>query len=356
MNKANIAALTVLGTAVYIEYSKIRWSSKVEEYHSKYHGYKTPLSDVDDVLLVVNPASGAGKAQARYKESVMVLERHGRTVEVYVTKSSDDLASLTQTKDLSVYQMIAVLAGDSTIAEMVQDELRKHHNRWRHAPILHLPGGSSNAITSDCFGPDKSIRETIEMAKLVKKASVIKCSAPGATPRYGVQNAFCGYQQFMIDVLEFTRSNLYAAFGEVAIILVLLGTLVLYPWYLKKPNTCTVMASDIQAQGNVNLGFGVDRFNKRGKMSVMYMSEYKGLNATIKMSTGTMSGSFGEACQKGESPDKDLLLRVTNKWTVKGDGHYKIYFDGSSKLSVEGEEITFEVVPESIPFYTRQGR
>jgi hypothetical protein len=61
-----------------------------------------------------------------------------------------------------------------------------------------------------------------------------------------------------------------------------------------------------------------------------------------------MSGSLGEGGQ--ESRQRDFLLKITDNWAVKGDGHYKFCFGGRSQSTVEGEKISFEIIPESMSY------
>lgn len=89
-------------------------------------------------------------------------------MEVYVTQSAEDIMTSTRTKDLSFYNTIAILAGDSAITEFVQYDLLWSQNGARpYAHILHLPGGTSNAVAMDAFGQQDSCRDIIQNANTV---------------------------------------------------------------------------------------------------------------------------------------------------------------------------------------------
>jgi hypothetical protein len=359
---------------VYFEYNKKRWLASLKNFKEKHHGYTTQSSPDDlsntltsfqgertkyDVLLVVNPAAGLGKGQESFSRSIAAFEKRGRAVEVYVTSGSEDVMTLTQTKNLKLYKMIAFLSGDSTIMEFIQHALRENGETWPYAPILHLPGGSSNVLQGDAFGPDKEVEEVIEMAlkaDCVKKANLIKCTAEGSPEaRYGTVNGFSGIQKYLVDNLDSARSTISGPFSKTLLAMMMIWAIFSYP-YRKKvaPNIMTVMIADVESGGKVDLNFGVSRWDPRGVFIVLYQSQYQGLRSLLKALGSFMSGDLGGAYQKGErSWDKTLHVEVTNTWTAKGDDCYEILFDGSTELSVKGKEIHFEVVPQCLPLYTK---
>lgn len=137
-----IIVFTVIGLVLWFRVwnSKRRWQRRVQTFVQQ-HGNQPPTDGKKkDVLLIVCPASGGGNAMERYPQCVESFERANRSVQIYVTKSATDLATLYDQIDLKPYKVIAILAGDSSIYELVQAPLRQNNGKWPYAPILHLPG------------------------------------------------------------------------------------------------------------------------------------------------------------------------------------------------------------------------
>lgn len=358
---------SVIGISfVFLEYSKRRWLASLQRFKEKHHGYTTPpqySSDNGektkyDVLLVVNPASGGGRGQKEFSKSVAAFENHGRTVEVYVTSGSDDVLTLTQTKNLKPYKTIAFLSGDSTIMEFMQHALRENGETWPYAGILHLPGGSSNVLQADAFGPHREVEEIIETALkagCVRKANLIKCMGDGSTDTlYATVTAFCGIQKYLVETMDSARASV-SGFGEAGLLVVMLWAFAAYPFRTKKaPNIMTVVVSDVEGGGDVDLNFGVSRWDPRGVFIVVYQRPYQGFLPLFKFLCSWMSGDTGGAYQKGERNwDKTVHVEVTNNWTAKGDDWYEVILDGGTKLSVKGKEIHFQAVPQCLPLYAK---
>jgi hypothetical protein len=109
------------------------------------------------------------------------------SVEVYVTKGPEDVQCLPESKDLSEYTCLAILSEDSTIVEMVQAALL-NHGKWPHAPILHLPGGSSNVIANELFPVGASTDEIIIAGySAVKMGAVLKASGSNGASIFALQ-------------------------------------------------------------------------------------------------------------------------------------------------------------------------
>jgi hypothetical protein len=353
--------LTVLAMATTLTLAKVnrsRWDRSVAEFREKYHGYTTsskkglPTTTNDKkVLLLVCPVSGNGRAMSEFEPTLVGLEAQGRLVEVYITESTEDLMTFAECKNLEPYATIAILSGDSSVFEFVQPVLRQTNGKWPFAPILHLPGGTGNALPSEFYGLEMDVPDIIKHAKKVQKIAVIKACNKEGTVRYALHNCFDGLQVALIDWLDDHRvvsSVLGPVWGLPANVLLFLMT---FP-FRRNVNlvVLNIVNSDFDGRG-INLGFGVTRFD--GKMAVIagtrpYASKYQVLQAyfhflSSKLAVNVKDGStalpYNLSCQ--------ICDRAT---TVRG--HYKLYFDGSSSLPLEGDEITFEVIPEAVPFVT----
>jgi diacylglycerol kinase family enzyme len=363
------------GSIIWIQWNQWRWKRQVDMFSKAHHKYTTTTTvnrksshanqheeknDVPsshDVLLIVGPTAGGGKAMKEYNTVIKELEEtHGRHVEVYITSSTRDLQTLTDTKDFRPYKMIAVLAGDSTIFELVQSALIQNKGRWPFAPILHLPGGTGNALPNEFYGGTLDIRKILGKANKVRKASAIKVSNGGTDVRYAVHNCFAGVQVSLIDWAERYRA-ISSAFGAFGLPLVLMTYLLTLPFRNKNvsPIVLNVCNSDYEGAG-MRLGFGVNRFDRQ--MAVITGGPYQNIYKTIKACLQIFTGSLGLAVQDSNRKNKTelphgLKVEVCDHFVAKGaSSRYRLYFDGSDKAPLEGADITFEIIPESIAFFT----
>jgi diacylglycerol kinase family enzyme len=359
------------GSIIWIQWNQWRWKRQVDRFSKAHHRYTTTTAvnrtsshnqheennvhSSCDVLLIVGPTSGCGKAMKEYNTVIKELEEtHGRHVEVYITSSTRDLQTLTDTKDFRPYKMIAVLAGDSSIFELVQSALIQNKGKWPFAPILHLPGGTGNALSTEFYGGTLDICKILCDANKVRKASTIKVSNGGTDVRYAVHNCFDGVQVSLIDWAERHRA-ISSAFGAFKLPLLLMTYLLTLPVRKFSPIVLNVCNSDYEGAG-MRLGFGVNRFD--GQMAVItggpYQNNYKTMMACLQIFTG----SLGRVVQDPKSKNKaelphGLKVDVCDHFVAKGaSSRYRLYFDGSDKAPLEGAEITFEIIPESIAFLT----
>jgi diacylglycerol kinase family enzyme len=345
-----VAAAAVTGAA-WTQYSQARWIRRLEHFHQKHHGYCSPSSDdrkKKDVLLIVNPASGGGKAMKMYSTVVEALEAKGLTIEVYVTHGGDDMIDLTKNKDFSQYKkMICVMAGDSSLFELTQDALLKNGGKWPWAPVLILPAGSGNALSSEFHQREKDVSVIIQKANTVKKGCIIKLSSPESPkPRYAMHNGFDGLQRLIIDVMERRRNDIYIAFGELAIMPVFMAT-VLFRRDKSDPVQLVVLNSDVEGLGH-NLGFGISRFDD--KLVLVQKTDYKGPWNDFSDFMKLFKGQLAKEFEEGNLAD-DMKIEIGNKFTVEGASHYHFYCDGSASLSIEGTSMTIEAVPEAMPYF-----
>ena len=136
------------------------------------------------LLFIAVPSSGAGRAMDIFDECIEELQKREEnfTIEVYVTKSSDDIKNLIMSRsdDISGYYGIVLLGGDSSITELIQAPLAQNNVKWEYPPVLHLPGGSTNLLSKELHG-GVSHKEILRQfsADKTKRAGVIKLSADG---------------------------------------------------------------------------------------------------------------------------------------------------------------------------------
>lgn len=90
-----------------------------------------------DILLVVNPNAGAGRSRKLFPIVLNELKRTKRQLEVYITKSAQDVSNLSRTLNLSKYKSVIVLAGDSTLYEMIQEPMSKNGGVWPYEALSY---------------------------------------------------------------------------------------------------------------------------------------------------------------------------------------------------------------------------
>jgi hypothetical protein len=84
------------------------------------------------------------------------------------------------------------------------------------------------------------------------------------------------------------------------------------------------MKSDVETEG-MNIDFGVNKFDD--KMIVVYQIKFKGLFNLTRLMIKEMSGKMGRDYKDGKTFDDGLTVKVTSKFTIDGDGHYRVYSD-----------------------------
>lgn len=118
---------------------------------------KTNVQPFDNkiVLAVVNPHSGAGKAEGTFEKVIEpIWQRLGVPYEVLRTKYAGHcIREIANEKMLSRYKSIIAIGGDGTLAEIIEG---LQSNRWikNAAKILSLgiiPVGSGNGLSKNLF-------------------------------------------------------------------------------------------------------------------------------------------------------------------------------------------------------------
>jgi len=312
------------------------------------------------VLFVVNPAAGGGNAMDRYGECRAALAKAARDrrvgVDLVLTRSSRDVLDLSSRQNFASYGAIAVLAGDSTHSELVHATLREHGGRWpdgSHPPLLLLPGGTANVVAVELFGKDATCEEIIRTGLFSesKRGAVIRVtsSASPGEARYAIHTAFDGLQRRMIDAMEYFRPTVYPAFGEPAIMALVLASVVfVVPSRVPPP----AILSTFKAESLDNRGFGTTRFSD--DMVVLHVVRYPGPFAALALCVQMATGTLARKWRDGTLPDGirvEVVRKYTAKATGKGDG-FTLYCDGSTAIPMRTSgDVTFEVVTDAVPYF-----
>jgi diacylglycerol kinase family enzyme len=341
--------LVQFGLPWWIERGKKNWQLSLETFTKEQTGLLHEVVDSDDrVLLVVNPAAGCGKAMKVFPSCLKAFHQRKATVKVYVTKGAEDVRSLADTNDLSSYTVIAFLSGDSTIAEAIQKTFKKY-GKWPYAPILHLPGGSSNVISNELFPVGASPADIIAQFSVVKKGSVLK-----ATDRKDDENSIFALQVFLgglscglIKVLDSNRHGIYAVTGMLGMLPILLYNVFRMSTQYKDPAVLNLFNSQHEADGN-NFQFGNTRLDEN--MAVIrvdkFDSGFQGLGLFVSMLSGQLAKDW-----KAGTLKKHVDMRLAT--TYVHEGPLELLADGTSEISLKADDgVTFEVLPKAVPFWT----
>jgi len=321
-----------------------KWVESLKSFVRENDGKK--MGSGDPLLLIVCPASGRGKAMSMFPSCLQLLIEKGFAVEVYVTKDGTDIETLSERKDLGAYKAIAVLAGDSSIFQLIQTPLQKTGGKWPYAPILHLPGGSGNVISGEFhnWAEHTEIIPQLSFDKVVK-GTVIKISSPGTATRYAIHNCFDGFQRVLLERINNERS--LGSFGMAGMLLLFVQTLLWRVDHSMTPFYLLVVNSDVEGMGNT-LGFGIRRTDD--KLAVVQVQEYKSFLSSFSAGIGIISGKIARQASKNELPDH-ISVNIGKKFTFTGHD-YHFVFDGHTDdgLSVQGNIVTVESVPDAVPY------
>jgi hypothetical protein len=240
--------------------------------------------------------------------------------------------------------------------ELTQATLVKNKGKWPYAPILVLPGGSSNCISAENFGEGggtTSIKEIIRHGLTQsRRASVVRLSSSTSeTVRYSLHNAFDGMQRYMIENAEKHRGDVYPAFGVPGVMGLMLYKISTGP-IVEHPAVLLIANSDTEAN-KMNLGCGVTRFDN--KMIVLRVDESQGRLDTMGVIMKFVGGGLAKQWREGTLPDY-VHLEVTDKYTfnAKEGGSIKMFIDGTGTIPIESDsDITFTVIPDAITYFVR---
>ncbi|KAI3428489.1 hypothetical protein D9Q98_007314 [Chlorella vulgaris] len=102
------------------------------------------------LLIIVNPASGPGKAPAIYEREVRpALEAAGCHLDMHVTKAAGHATELMLQVAAGSVDAVVALGGDGTMHEALQGLLtRQDWEATRQLPLAQIPCGSGNALAA----------------------------------------------------------------------------------------------------------------------------------------------------------------------------------------------------------------
>jgi diacylglycerol kinase family enzyme len=346
---ASSIILVQFGLPWWIERGKNKWQLSLESFTKEQTGLLHEIAGSKDrVLLVVNPAAGCGKAMEVFPSCLKAFLLRKATVEVRVTKGAEDVRSLADTNDLSSYTDIAFLSGDSTITEAIQKTFKKH-GKWPYAPILHLPGGSSNVISNELFPVGTSPADIIALYSMVKKGSVLK-----ATDRKEDENSIFALQVFLgglgcglIKVLESNRHGIHAVTGMLGMLPIILYNVFQMSTQYKDPAVLSLFNSQHEANG-INFQFGNNRLDEN--MAVIRVDKFDSGFQALGLFKSMKSGQLVKDWKAG-TLKKHVDTRLAT--TYVHEGPLELLADGSNAISLKADDgVTFEVLPKAIPFWT----
>lgn len=102
------------------------------------------------LLVIVNPASGPGRAPSIYEKEVRpALEAAGCQLAMHLTKATGHATELVRQVEPGSVDAVVAIGGDGTMYEALQGMLmRPDWDAMRHAPLAQIPCGSGNALAA----------------------------------------------------------------------------------------------------------------------------------------------------------------------------------------------------------------
>lgn len=347
-----------------------RWQRSLDEFTKRHSSDASENVECHDLLFVVSPASGGGNAMRLYPTCFEELKATGRAVEVYVNKSSEDVIHLSKTKDLSPYKTIVFLSGDSTLYEFLQAPLQENNGKWPYqSALLLLPGGSSNVIALEDFGPKACVKQIIRQTlslwndseASIQQAPVIKVSSETTqTTLYSLHVCMTGFVANLIDIGERRRQDVYPWLGKAGWTLSILASIPFMDNEQDDPTLLNVFNSDTEP--NADFGFENSRFDNN--LTIIYIPKSKNpgkKELATNMVKKLMSGDLAKEWKEGTLPDYITVVK-SPKWVYRAPSEskspLKFYSDGTSQLPFECQDdtICFESVPGAVPFWTVPNR
>jgi len=339
----------------WIARGKAQWERKLKTFAADHHGVIVEGDPEKRLLFVVVPSSGAGKAMECYPECMRALQQRKErfTIEVYVTKSSLDVQTLVEGRrskvDISEYCGIIMLSGDSSITELIQAPLRANKGKWKHPPILHLPGGTTNLLSKELFR-GKPMHEILSEFSIdtVKRASVIEVSSPGSSPVYATHVAIQGLGRHMLMAAEGHRSGLYAVFGKIILPFIMLPMIFSPPNKNESPYFSMLIASTKNFAGGNDSGFDLDLFDN--KLLMLHVVQYEGgLHYIQNVLGGMFSGDLARWYKDSKLP-KGLEVKLENRFDLD-DHDFHFVLDGTTTVALKGKPVSVECLGEALPYF-----
>jgi hypothetical protein len=184
---------------------------------------------------------------------------------------------------------------------------------------------------------------------VVKKGSVLK-----ATDRIDDENSIFALQVFLgglncalIKALESKRHGIYAVTGILGLIPSLLYNVFRMSTQHKDPAILNLFNSQHEANGN-NFHFGNTRLDEN--MAVIRVDKFDSGFQGLGFFVSTLSGQLAKDWKAGKLK-KHVDMRLATAYVHEGP--LELMADGTSEISLKAENgVTFEVLPNAIPFWT----
>ncbi|TKR87451.1 hypothetical protein L596_011848 [Steinernema carpocapsae] len=106
------------------------------------------------LLILINPYSGQKRALQLWNNHVIpIFEKAEIDFDVVFTESVGHGTQIAEQLDLEEYDGVGVVSGDGLVSEVIAGFLRRNdRERALKVPILHIPGGTGNALAASiCY-------------------------------------------------------------------------------------------------------------------------------------------------------------------------------------------------------------
>ena len=126
-----------------------------------------------DIFVVINPSSGVGNAKSIYNQYVNpLLLAAGYNPQIYETKLQLDATNIISNMNLNNLDAILCVGGDGLLHEIVDGLLKNKNPNARLTPLMIIPGGSANGISSSIAYSQKCNIKTSSICNLLVTALV----------------------------------------------------------------------------------------------------------------------------------------------------------------------------------------
>ncbi|CAG8687571.1 2456_t:CDS:2, partial [Ambispora leptoticha] len=119
--------------------------------------------------VIINPASGTGKASKIYEDQVRpIFERARCTIDAIYTEKRYHARDVAKNLNLSAYDAIVMISGDGIIHEVINGLLTRDDAKDIDIPLGIIPGGSGNAMSISLLGETKGLSPSHAALNVIK--------------------------------------------------------------------------------------------------------------------------------------------------------------------------------------------
>ncbi len=150
-----------------------------------------------NVLIIGNPAAGAGKAEQRARSLAKILEYNGHRVEVFLSRKPGDALERASLITPEI-ERIVIVGGDGSVNEALNGL-----NDPSKVPILHMGCGTANMLAKELGIP----KTASGVARVLETGGISRIDMGVASGRRFLMVASVGFDSFVARHVKETRSH-----------------------------------------------------------------------------------------------------------------------------------------------------